>query len=250
MRLTVISSGSAGNCYVLEGRRSSLVLECGVRPERVAQELPKLRWQEIAGALVTHEHGDHASYAGRWAGLGVDVLASEGTLKAMGLYGERRTKTLRAMQPVWVGEFVVSPFMVHHDAAEPMGFVVDHPEMGKLLFVTDTQYVDLTFRALELDHIMVEANYDDRILEEKVGRGEMGIGQAQRVKRTHMSIGAACDLLRANETGSLKTAVLVHLSGRNGNASDFAARAERSLLFAKVHVAKAGLSIELKKEEL
>ena len=33
MRLTVISSGSAGNCYVLQGSGSALVLECGAKPE-------------------------------------------------------------------------------------------------------------------------------------------------------------------------------------------------------------------------
>lgn len=250
MRMTVVSSGSAGNCYVLQGRRSSLLLECGVRPERVMTEVPKLDWSTLSGVLVSHEHGDHAGYAKRFLELGLDLYASDGTIDALGLRCHRRAYGLTALAPRWVGEFLVYPFNLVHDAAEPMGFMIEHNECGRVMFITDTRYCGLTFKKMEVDHIMVEANYDDGIIDGRVSSDEIPINQAARVKRTHMSIRTACELLRANETQNLKTVTLIHLSAQNSDEKAFVRKAEESVLFATVRAACPGLTFDMNKEEI
>ncbi len=247
MRLTVLASGSSGNGYLLEARHSALLMECGVKPEAMMRRI-SMPVSRIAGALITHEHGDHAGYAQRYAALGIPVFASEGTLKAVRLSGT--TRPLRAMEVAYVDEWKVMPFDVRHDAAEPLGFIIEHDECGRILFVTDTQLVPYDFRMLHLDHIMVEANYDDALLDDNVANGRIDASRAARTRGKHMSIRSACDLIRADQTAELKTVVLIHLSMHNADARAFARMASETALFARVHVAKAGLTVELNKNEI
>lgn len=247
MRLTVLASGSSGNGYVLEARHSALLIECGVKPETMMRRtaVPVSR---IAGALISHEHDDHAGYASRYAGLGIKIYASEGTIKAMkGIVPEYQASVLRPMQVRYIDDWKVMPFDVRHDAAEPLGFIIEHTEAGRILFLTDTVFCPYDFRALGLDHIMVEANYDDALLQSNVANGLVDAARAARTRGTHMSLRGACELLRADLTAELKTVILIHLSQQNADSESFARKAAETALFAKIAVAKAGLSIDLNK---
>ena len=77
--------------------------------------------RKFVGAVVTHEHGDHAAHIGKYADRAIDVYASQGTLAACRIDKAHRAHTLRPMQSVMVGDFVVRAFDVKHDAAEPFG---------------------------------------------------------------------------------------------------------------------------------
>lgn len=242
MKLTVIATGSAGNCYVLEGRRSALILECGVSPERMMQATT-LKMSDVVGCLVTHEHGDHAGFTHRYIDLGLPVYASKGTCNALACGSRMRPVT--PVGNIRLGEFSVFPFPVRHDAAEPMGFVIGHPELGRLLFVTDAAAIPYTFRDLGLDHIMIEANYSDRILDHAVGTGELSAERAQRVRNTHMSLEGAVDYVTKHEGPKLKTVVLVHLSSNNADRRAFQATMQGALMFAGAWVARPGLTLEL-----
>ena len=242
MKMTVIGSGSSGNCYILEGRRSALILECGVPPVMVMQRTT-LDFTKVAGCLVTHEHADHAGSARKFADLGLTIYASTGTLDAIGHPSPSRA--LPAMSYTGVGEFQVLPFHTRHDAVEPVGYVIRHPELGRLLFVTDTAPIPYSFKDLQLDHIMVEANYDDAILDGNVDEGRIPAVLAGRTRRAHLSIRAAVELVRANETGRLKTVTLMHLSERNSSGHDFERQMREAVVFADVYVARPGLTVKM-----
>lgn len=250
MRLTVLASGSAGNGYLFEARHSALLVECGVKPEVMIRRTA-IPISKIAGALVTHEHKDHAGFVDRYAALGIPIYASRGTLDAIGSGRFKGTiRPVRAMNTFRVGDFVVSPFDVRHDAVEPLGFIIGHQEAGRILFLTDTDRCPYDFRELALDHIMVEANYDDRLLDSNVANSLVDSARAARTKGTHMSLKEACDLIRTDQTAELKNVILIHLSSQNADAATFARRAAETALFARVSVAKAGLSIDLNKFEI
>ena len=252
MRLTVLASGSAGNGYLFEARHSALLVECGVRPEDMMRRTA-VPISRIAGALVTHEHKDHAGYIDRYAALGMRIYASKGTFEALnGKTGfpARGGNFLRPLEVRYIDEWKVMPFDTRHDAAEPLGFIIEHPEAGRILFLTDTAYCPYDFRHLGLDHILVEANYDDAILDGNVANGLVDAARAARTRGTHMSLRGACGLIRANQTAELKNVVLIHLSRNNSNREEFVRRAAETALFARVSVAKAGLSIDLMKHEI
>ena len=250
MRLTILASGSSGNGYLFEARHSALLVECGVKPE-IMMRRTAVPISRIAGALVSHEHNDHAGFAARYASLGIKIYASEGTILGIkGIVPEYQASVLRPMQVRYIGEWKVMPFDVRHDAAEPLGFIIEHPEAGRILFLTDTVVCPYDFRELGLDHILVEANYDDRLLDSNVANGLVDSARAARTRGTHLSLRGACDLLKADQTAELKTVVLIHLSEQNADREAFARKAAETALFAKIAVARPGLSIDLNKFEI
>lgn len=251
MTLHVIASGSAGNCYVLLGTGSALVIECGVRPEDVFRRVPELNPSRIAACLVSHEHGDHGAFAGRWADLGVPIVGSPGTLRALALERKPEARPVGRMTRTSLESgWKVYAFDVVHDAVEPYGFIIEHDECGRILFVTDTRYVPYSFLGLRLDHIMVEANYSDKILDERVEDGSLSIARAARVKTTHMSLQSACELVKANLTANLKTVVLLHLSGGNSDQDYFEQKTAETAPYAECHVAVQGLTVTMNKNEI
>lgn len=250
MRLTILASGSAGNGYLFEARHSALLVECGVKPE-VMMRRTAVPISRIAGALVSHEHKDHAGFADRYAALGIKIYASVGTIYCIkGIVPEYQASVLRPLEVRYIGEWKVMPFDTRHDAVEPLGFVIEHPEAGRILFLTDTVCCPYDFRELGLDHILVEANYDDRLLDSNVANGLVDAARAARTRGTHMSLRDACELLKADQTAELKTVVLIHLSEQNADRDAFAEAASKTALFAKIAVARAGLSIDLNKFEI
>ena len=61
MRFASLGSGSRGNSLVVEAGDTKLLLDCGFSTRATIEKLARLAIspEEIAGILVTHEHGDH-----------------------------------------------------------------------------------------------------------------------------------------------------------------------------------------------
>ena len=60
--LTILGSGSAGNCALVETPKTRLLLDGGLSCLQLKQRLALcgVNPLEIDGILLTHEHGDHA----------------------------------------------------------------------------------------------------------------------------------------------------------------------------------------------
>jgi phosphoribosyl 1,2-cyclic phosphodiesterase len=140
--------------------------------------------------------------------------------------------------------FTVKPFKVNHDAAEPVGYLIHHNECGNVLFLTDTMYCSYTFASL--NNIIIEANYSQEILDERLRSGASPDFLRNRVLQSHMSLNTCKDLLRANDLRSVNNIVLIHLSDSNSDAKQF--HKEVSELTGKnVFVAEPGLTIPFNK---
>lgn len=55
MRLRVLSSGSQGNCYLLEADTETLILDCGIPIKDIKIGLD-FDLRRVSGVLVTHSH--------------------------------------------------------------------------------------------------------------------------------------------------------------------------------------------------
>jgi Cft2 family RNA processing exonuclease len=53
MKLITLSSSSHGNCHILETDTSQLILDCGVKSEKV---LKNIDMNKLEGILITHQH--------------------------------------------------------------------------------------------------------------------------------------------------------------------------------------------------
>jgi phosphoribosyl 1,2-cyclic phosphodiesterase len=230
-RLKVLGSGSSGNCYLLECKEESLILEAGFNYKDILNFIG-FDLGRIAGVLVSHEHNDHAKGLMGCMDAGLDVYASNGTFSRF----ERQIfdfEILHDSQVKKIGGFKVYPFAVHHDANEPLNFLIHHQEFGTLLFVTDTCYLDQTFSGL--NHIIIESNYSKEF---------MNCSYQDRVIRSHMSLETAIETLQANDLSKVKTITLCHLSDKNSNEKVFVEQVQRATGKA-VYVANKGLNLEL-----
>ena len=81
MRLVTIGSSSAGNCYLLQGKHETLVIECGINTSQVKKAL-NFDFSAVVGAVVSHSHNDHSKYVNDFLKNGVPVLGLEHTLSA------------------------------------------------------------------------------------------------------------------------------------------------------------------------
>lgn len=219
MDLHVIGSGSTGNCYILENRDEQLIIECGIGLPEIKKAL-NFDYSNVVGCLVTHEHGDHYKSIQGVLDLGIDVFASAGTFKSeLFPSSGHRKNTIKAKGSFQVGNFKILPFDVVHDAAEPLGFIIQHPECGKVLFLTDTNYCKYTFPGL--NNIIIESNFSKKIIEEKFGEKLEMEFLKNRILKNHFSLEDCKVMLAANDLSQVNNIVLIHLSDSNSHEADF-----------------------------
>ena len=120
------------------------------------------------------------------------------------------TTILQPLKTIQVGKFKILPFDVQHDAREPFGFLIQHPECGNLLFATDTSYLKYKFK--NLHNIMIECNYSDELLNKNLNNKKVQGNRGVRVKNNHMSLKTTLSTLKANDLKLINNIVLLHLS--------------------------------------
>lgn len=219
MQFRCLGSGSSGNCYLLENDRECLVLEAGLPFKEVKIALG-FNTEKIVGLIVTHEHGDHAKYISDYAKAGIEVCMSMGTADSI---KDDFITIMIVKSGYWyqLGGFTVTPFPVVHDAAEPFGYVIRHQEIGTLLFASDTEYIKQNFLKLKLNHIMVECNYSQKIIDSRMQQGETVKGLRDRILQSHMELETCKEFIRQNKTAMLDNIILLHLSDGNSNEQQF-----------------------------
>lgn len=218
------ASGSAGNLYeVREDGHPGLLIEAGV-PFPALQRAVGFRVTSLAGALISHSHGDHARAVPKLLAAGVDVHMGEATAEALGVLGHHRVRILEAERQVQVGLWTVMPLDLTHDVP-CLGFLVGSPSGERLLYVSDTSYCRYRFGNLNV--VAVEANYSRGILDRLVAQGTLDEQHAARVVRNHLSLEHAAELLHAAVGPALREVHLLHLSGGNSDEATFKQQVER-----------------------
>ena len=221
MNLKCLGSGSSGNCYVLHNNDEALIIEAGVRIKDVKIALD-FNISKVVGAIAGHCHSDHSKYISDLEKLGVPTFKP---------YESEMVRQVRAY-----GEFVIKSFPLAHDVP-CFGFLVEHPDMGRLLYASDTEYIRYKFK--NLNHILVEANYSPARME------STDSPKRNHVLTGHMSIDTTVEFLKANTSPALRNVVLLHLSESNSDESQFKAAAE-TVVDCPVYVADNGLEVELR----
>lgn len=242
MILKVVSSGSQGNAYILENESEALLIECGVSITEIKKAID-FNVSKVVGCIITHEHLDHSKSILEVMNSGIDVYATAGTLKERGVIGPR-AKSIKSLEEFQVGGFRILPFDVKHDCAEPVGFLINHHECGKTLFLTDSIYSPYRFNGL--NNIIIEANYCKEIVDARYGDEAKNHFLRNRVLKSHFSIANCKQMLSANDLSAVNNIVLIHLSDRNSDAVRFQ-REVQELTGKNVTVAENGLQIEFNK---
>ncbi|MGV0921870.1 MBL fold metallo-hydrolase [Empedobacter falsenii] len=217
MQLKIVGTGSAGNCYILENEKEALIIELGLNFSKIKEAL-NFDLSKVVGAIISHCHLDHAKGMKQALGNGIECYSSQGTFQSLNI-NHHNAKIIKSKQAFQIGNFKILPFNVHHDVNEPLGFLINHEETGRVLFVTDTTYIDYTFP--NLNNIIIEANYCEEIIKEKLGNTWQGEFLKNRILKSHMSLDTCKETLLANDLSQVQKIVLIHLSDSNSDERKF-----------------------------
>lgn len=237
MDLIIIGSSSQGNSYILKGINQTLLLECGVKLSKVKDAL-NFDLSQVIGCLLTHGHMDHAKYIREYANAGIDVYTSKGTIASM---TSHRLHPVEHNKKYQIGEFQVLPLHAEHDCQEPFMFLIRHQECGDTLFCTDSMYIPYSFKGL--NNLLIEANYDNDIIDERVANGA-DKSVRDRVLFSHMSIQTLSEYLAISDTTRLNNVVLLHLSAGNSNSKQFTEKVKKIVPGSQVWIANKNMKIE------
>ncbi len=195
MKYSVIASGSKGNAVVIE---DVILIDCGVSYKSIRPYVPSLKL-----VLLTHEHGDHFREST------IRRLANERPTLRFGC-GAWLVKWLLAcgvsryvidvydMDTYYqYSRFGIEAFCLYHNAPN-CGYKI-FMAGRKALYATDTCKIET--EANDYDLYMIEANYDDDELKERINRKEAeGATYINElvVPENHLSRAAATEWLMKN----------------------------------------------------
>lgn len=219
LRFASLGSGSKGNALVIQSGHTCVLMDCGFNLAGTVARLARLGLspEALSGIVVTHEHGDHIA--------GVARLAKKYSLPLWLTHGTLRSqfKTLGDVSNVteidphnafFIGDMRVQPYLVPHDAVEPVQFVFGEGEK-RLGVLTDagssTPHIEQMLNGCGA--LVLECNHDAELLES----GNYPYSLKQRVggRFGHLNNAAAAALLAKLDNSHLQHIVAAHLSQQN-----------------------------------
>ncbi|MFA5371029.1 MAG: MBL fold metallo-hydrolase [Sideroxydans sp.] len=235
MRFAFLGSGSEGNSLLVQAGSTTLMLDCGFSVNETVSRLARLGLQaeQLSGILVTHEHSDHIGGVARLARkFKLKVWMTHGTLLTQQTaFADITVTELNPHHPISIGDIEVLPFLVPHDAREPVQYVFSDGE-HRLGVLTDTGHITPHIKAsLDGCHALVlECNHDEEML--RSGRYPPSLKQRVGGRFGHLSNRQAAGLLAAMDTSRLQHIVAAHLSKQN-NQPELAVHALSEVLSCK-----------------
>ena len=174
-RFCSLFSSSSGNCTYIGTSSANILVDVGVSAKRAENALREkgIDPGSIDAIFVTHEHSDHIKGLGVLARrYGIPIYATGGTFAgidkctSVGKVPNELRHVIKADVPFSVGDVFISPFAISHDAAEPVGFRIEH-EGKKCAVATDMGCWDdyIREKLKDLDVLLLESNHDVRMLE-------------------------------------------------------------------------------------
>ena len=244
LRYKNLSSGSTGNATLVEAssmhstKPNRVLVDCGMRLSRLLELLAVANVQptDIDAIFITHEHSDHIGCVTQLASrFSIPVWASSGTHAALqDMQLKLRSKQPSHSQlvigfealvriasdtcPIEVGDLLLNPFTVPHDAREPLQLTCSDGNV-KLGILTDLGHASRhVIESIAGCHaLLLESNHDEEMLSNsknpaflkaRVG-GDFG----------HLSNAQAAEVLSAVMHDKLRHVSAAHLSQQNNHPS-------------------------------
>ena len=240
MKLTVLQSSSKGNCYLLHDDQECLILECGVRLKEVKKAVD-FDLSIIRGAVISHQHSDHAKYMDEFLNAGIHVYGNEETMSKAryNFFGH----VMLLFKKYQIGNFTVIPIPAHHDVP-CFSFAITNNKMGGVVFAIDT--CEVTTHIHNFNYLFCECNYAEDILQTNVEKGKVTAQQMARLRNSHFELNNMKEFARtcAKNSKDLREIVLLHLSDNNSDENRFISEVEQATGIPTI-AAKQGTEINM-----
>ncbi|MBE3597072.1 MAG: MBL fold metallo-hydrolase [Hydrogenibacillus sp.] len=176
MRYSILASGSTGNAFLIEAKKTRFLIDVGISARRVESALEAfgISLEALSGIWISHEHDDHVR--------GLYALLKKAPLPLYmnaATYAALKPKLPPVDVPVHIFptgtrhrfyDLEVSTFAVSHDAVDPMMFRFTEVGGPSLVYLTDLGFVSERVKAAieGAEAYVFEANHDVAML--RVGR--------------------------------------------------------------------------------
>ena len=223
-----LASSSKGNAYLVSDGETVLLLECGLPYKKLAEK-SGFTLMNTAACFVTHEHNDHSHAAAQLIKRGVPVFMSEGTARTLELWD---AEIIEPNVPIMVGAFRVMPFRVAHDAADPVGYLIDDTRTGeRMMFAADTR--SLSYIIPRLTYIAIECNYEESLL---AASQRIPESLKNRIRHSHFEVEDVIRWLKKQDLSHVLTIYLLHLSAGNSRAAAWQTRFVREFPGVEIQI--------------
>lgn len=220
-KFATLSSGSSGNSVFIEHKGTKILIDCGLSGKKIENLMKEIgqRAENLDAIFLTHEHIDHvrgASVLSRR--YDIPIYANKGTrlsfLPQAGKLAEKNIQLFKSNNFLNFKSMDILPVSIHHDAKEPVGFVV-YLGNKKITVMTDTGLVDerMLYEIKGSDVYYFEANHDLEALK----RGPYTYNAKVRImsKMGHLSNLQSAEYLAEVLQGANESVFLAHLSDTN-----------------------------------
>jgi len=236
----MLASGSRGNCAIVASACTKILVDAGLSCRETFRRMKTVGEDPLAlsAILITHEHSDHISGLATLAKkLHIPVFMTGATHQAWARAmrdenGEKpqlkNFERFESGHSFQVGDIVVKPFTIPHDAADPVGFTF-RAEGIKVGIATDLGYLPVSVRdhLRGCDVLVMESNHDLEML--RVGPYPWSVKQRVMSRVGHLSNGALADFLTKDYDNHATFVVLAHLSEENNHPEIARREAEQAL---------------------
>lgn len=247
LSFTLLGSGSSGNATLVSDRDTHVLVDIGLSARETARRLTerRLRPEQIAGVVVSHEHSDHCRGVAAFAKeMDIPVFITDGALQASGIrLNPAKRQRIESGVPFEVYGLLFVPFAVPHDSVDPLAFSIEKDGV-KVAIVLDLGYITnlVVERLRGCDGVVLESNHDINML--KVGPYPWSLKQRVLSRRGHLSNDSVASFLANGFDGKARHVVLAHLSQSN-NLPELASLSAQKALEGRSTLLRCQTRLEL-----
>lgn len=217
MKISILASGSKGNCTYIETNYTKTLIDVGMSNLYIEKKLIALgiNPDDINNIFITHTHIDHI------AGLKVFVKKHHPTVYLTSkMYEEIKDYLIDYViieDKVSLSDLTVDYFKTSHDAPDSVGYIFKNNDK-EFVYVTDTGYIN--FKNLKKitnkDFYAFESNHDIELL---MNNPNYPYQIKQRIlgDKGHLSNVQCLEYLKKIVGDHTKYIVLAHLSEQNND---------------------------------
>lgn len=254
LRFCSLASGSSGNCYLIKTDNKALLIDAGISGKKIFQglEAADVALENVCGVLVTHEHIDHVKSLPILSKKlpNVKIYANDSTWDSIERpVAEEKRASFRTGEDFYIDDFLIRPFPIPHDAADPVGFSI-YINDRQISIATDVGHItdEIFCEITNADLLLLEANHEEEIL--LMGSYPYHLKRRILGEHGHLSNVSAgeclCELIEANP--KKRRILLGHLSRENNDPSVALLAVKNTLMEKDIFIGR-DLALEVVKRD-
>lgn len=231
MKLKCISTGSIGNCYLLQANNGeTLILDCGISIKEIKKGL-NFDIKSVSGCIASHAHLDHVKSINEIKKMRIPVFYPAKFFDE--IHAGKDAKLNETF-----GNFKITAFQLPHNGTRNCGFLI-YADNQKFLYLTDMEYCPYRFKNLKINHMLIECNY----IRDMVNPDIPNFGHKLK---GHCELETTKGIVSANNSDALRTVILCHMADGTCDNDRIVKEVQKVAPQANVMCAVQGTTVELK----